>query len=160
MTGLAFLKNILFLFNVCSKCFDFLLQLLLPSYFWTVVLETTLENTLGSKEIKPVHPKGNQSWLFIGRTDAEAEVPILWPPDVKNWLLRKDSDAGKEWTKENKGTKEDQMIGCITNSIDLNLCKLQVLVMDRKTWDTAVHGVTKCWTQLTDWTELNWTEVI
>ena len=111
MTGLAFLKNILFLFNVCSKCFDFLLQLLLPSYFWTVVLETTLENTLGSKEIKPVHPKGNQSWIFIGRTDAEAETPIFWPPDEKNWLIWKDPDAGKDRGQEEKETTEDEMVG-------------------------------------------------
>ena len=77
--------------------------------FWTVVLEKTLESPLDCEEIKPVHPKGNQSWIFIGRTDAEAETPILWPPDVKNWLLGKDSDAGKDWRQE-KGTTEDEMV--------------------------------------------------
>ena len=77
--------------------------------FWTVVLEKTLESLLDCKEIKPVHPKGNQSWIFIGRTDAEA--PILWPPDVKNWLLGKDPDAGQDWRWEEKGTTEDEMVG-------------------------------------------------
>ena len=79
--------------------------------FWTVVLEKTLESPLDCKEIKPVHPKGNQSWIFIGRTDAEAEGPILWPPDAKNWLIGKDSDAGKYWRQEEKGTTEDEMVG-------------------------------------------------
>ena len=79
--------------------------------FWTVVLEKTLESPLDSKEIQPVHPKGNQSWIFIGRTDAEAETPILWPPDGKHWLLGKDPDAGKDWRQEEKGTAEDEMVG-------------------------------------------------
>ena len=79
--------------------------------FWTVVLEKTPESPLDSKEIQPVHPKGNQSWIFIGRTDAEAETPILWPPDVKNWLIWKDPDAGKDWRQEEKGTTEDETVG-------------------------------------------------
>ena len=79
--------------------------------FWTVVLEKTLESPLDCKEMEPVHPKGNQSWIFIGRTDAEAETPILWPPDAKNWLIGKDPDAGKDWRREEKGTTEDEMIG-------------------------------------------------
>ena len=79
--------------------------------FWTVVLEKTLESPLDCKEIQPVHPKGNQSWMFIGRTDVEAEIPILWPPDVKNWLIWKDPDAGKDWRREEKGTIEDDMVG-------------------------------------------------
>ena len=79
--------------------------------FWTVVLEKTLESPLDSKELKPVNPKGNQSWIFIGRTDAEAETPILWPPDAKNWLIGKDPDAGKDWGQEEKGTTEDEMVG-------------------------------------------------
>ena len=79
--------------------------------FWTVVLEKTFESLLDCKEIQPVHPKGNQSWLFIGRTDAEAETPILWPPDSKNWLTRKDPDAGKDWRQEEKGMTEDEMVG-------------------------------------------------
>ena len=78
--------------------------------FWTVMLEETLEKPLDCKEIKPVHPKGNQSWIFIGRTDAEAEAPVLWPSDVKNWLTGKDPDAGEDWGQE-KGTTEDEMVG-------------------------------------------------
>ena len=80
--------------------------------FLTVVLEKTLESPLECKEIKPVNLKGNQSWIFIGRTDAEAETPILWPPDMKNWLIGKDPDAGKDWRQEEKRTIEDEMVGC------------------------------------------------
>ena len=79
--------------------------------FWTVVLEKTLESSLDCKEIKPVHPKGNQPWIFIGRTDAEAEAPMLWPPDMKIWLIWKDPNAGKDWKREEKGTTEDEMVG-------------------------------------------------
>ena len=80
-------------------------------FFWTVVLDKTLESPLNSKEIQPVHPKGNQSWIFTGRTDAEAEVPIFWPPDMKNWLIWKDSDAENYWRQEEKGTIEDELVG-------------------------------------------------
>ena len=79
--------------------------------FWTVVVEKTLESPWDCKEIQPVHPKGNQSWIFIGRTDAEAETPILWPPDAKDWLTGKDPGAGKDWRREEKGTTEDEMVG-------------------------------------------------
>ena len=79
--------------------------------FWTAVLEKTLQSPLDCKEIQPVHPKGNQSWVFIGRTDAEAETPILWPPDAKNLLNGKDPDAGKDWSQEEKGMTEDEMVG-------------------------------------------------
>ena len=79
--------------------------------FWNVVLEKTLGSPLDCKEIQLVHPKGNQSWIVIGRTDAEAETPILWPPDTKNWLIWKDPDAGKDWRQEEKGTTEDEMVG-------------------------------------------------
>ena len=79
--------------------------------FWTVVLEKTLESPLDCKEIQPVHPKGDQSWAFIRRTDAEAEAPVLWPPDAKNWLIWKDPDAGKDWRWEEKGTTEDEIVG-------------------------------------------------
>ena len=86
--------------------------------FWTVVLEKTLESPLDCKEIQPVHPKRNQSWMFIGRTDVEAETPIFWPPDVKSWLIWKDPDAGKDWGQEEKGMTEDEIVGWhgITNS--------------------------------------------
>ena len=79
--------------------------------FWTVVLEKTLESPLDCKEIQPVHPKGDQSWVFIGRTDAEAETPLLWPPDAKSWLIGKDPDPGEDWGQEEKGTTEDEMAG-------------------------------------------------
>jgi len=115
------------------------------------VLEKTLESPLDCKKIKSVHPKGNQSWIFIGRTDAEAEAPILWPPDVKSWLIWKDPDPGKAWRWEEKGMTEDDMIGWHHNLMNMSLNKLQEMVKDKGAWRAAVHGVAMSLTQLSNW---------
>ena len=116
--------------------------------FWTVVLEKTLGSPLDCKEIQPVHPKGDQSGVFIGRTDAEAKTPILWPPDVKSWLIWKDSDAGKDWRQEEKGMTEDEMVGWH-----------HWLTGHEFGWTPGVGdgqgGLECCKTRLSDWTELN-----
>ena len=121
--------------------------------FWTVVLEKTLENPLDCKEFQPVHSKGNQSWVFIGRTDAEAEILILWPPHAKSWLIGKDSDAGKDWKREEKGRQRMGWLDGITYSMDMSLGELWEMVMDREAWHAVIHGISKCWTRENNWTD-------
>ena len=124
-------------------------------WFWTVMLEKTLESPLDFKEIKSVNLKGNQSWIFIGRTDAEAEAPILWPPDA-NWLIGKDLDGSFLRKTEGRRRRGQQRIRWLDDFIDLmSLSKLWELMMDREACRDAVHGVTNSWTQQNDWTERN-----
>ena len=107
-------------------------------YFQKLVLEKTLESPLDSKEIKLVHAKGNQPWIFIGRTDAEAEAPILWPLDAKSWLIGKEHDAGKDWGQE-KGVTEDDMVGWHHQLSGHEFEQTLEIVMDRESWCAAVH---------------------
>ena len=124
--------------------------------FWTVVLEKTLESPLDCKEIQPVHPERNQSWIFIGRTDAKIEAPKLWPSDAKKWLIGKDPDVGKD-EGGRRGWQGIRRLDGITNSRVMSVSELQELVMDREAWCDVVHGVTKSRTGLRNWTELNFT---
>ena len=113
-----------------------------------------LLRVLDCKEIQPVHPKGNQSWIFIGKTDDEAETPILWPPDAMSWLIGKDPDDGKDWRQEEKWATEDGMVGWHHRLDGQEFEQIPGVVIDREAWHAAAHGVTKGQTWVSDWTEL------
>ena len=115
--------------------------------FWTVVLEKTLESPLDCMEIQPIHSEGDQPWDFFGRNDVKAETPALWPPHAKSWLIGKESDAGRDWGQQEKGTTEDEMAGWHHWLDGRELSALRELVMDSEAWRAVIHGV--------DWTELN-----
>ena len=126
--------------------------------FLTVVLEKTIESPLHCKEIQPVHPKGDQSWVFIGRTDVKAETPTLWPPDVKSWLICKTLMLGKIGGRRSRGRQRVRWLDGFTDSIVMSLRKLRELVKNREAWRAVVHGVTKSQTWLSDWKTTTWAE--
>ena len=144
--------------GVCLKVFmdlntSLYVEIMLSNWwFRIVVLEKTLESPLACKEIKPVNPKENQPWIFIGQTDAEAEAPVLWPPDAKSWLIGKDPDAGRNWGQDEKRATEDEGWIASLTTMDMSLSKLWEMVDNREAWHATVHGVTKSRSWLSNWT--------
>ena len=128
--------------------------------FWTAVLQKTLESPLDCKEIQPIHSKGNQPWILMGRTDAESEAPILWPPDAKSWFIGKYPgkypDAGKDWRQKEKRVTEMKWLDGVTVSMEINLGKLWQMVKVRESWRAEVLGVAKGQTRLGNWTATAW----
>ena len=128
--------------------------------FWTVVLEKMLESPLDCKEIQLVHPEGDKSCVFIGRTDAEAETPLIWPPHANSWLIGKDPDAGRDWGQDQKVMTEDEVVRRHHRLNGHEFEKTLEFVMDREAWHAVIHGVAKNWTRLSNWTELNWHDIL
>ena len=151
-TKVCMVKAMVFLV-VMYRCESWTIKKVEPKnwYFQTVVLEKTLESSLDSKEIQPVNPKGDQPWILIERTEADAQAPILWPPDMKSWFKEKTLMLGNPGDRRKREWQRKKWLDCMTNSLDVSLSKLREIVKDRETWCATVHGVTKSWTWLRDW---------
>ena len=137
-------KNGIYIYTCLSICL-----------FMIYLLKKTLKGPWDSKEIKRVNPKGNQPWIFIGRSDTESETPIIWPPEVKSQLIEKDPDALKDWRQEEKQRQRMKWLDAITDTMDMSVSKFQEMVKDREACDAAVHGITKSWSWLSDGKTIN-----